>query len=168
MKKHLLILCALLPVLASAEVSTPRPDVDELLTLMRIDKMMESTMEPLKKMMASAGQTAGMPPEHAARAKAMQEKSFALIMGEMTGSRMKAEMAQIYGETFTTEEIKGLTTFYKSPAGQAFLDKQPIVMQKTMAMSQKMMMEIMPKIQAMMAADAKTASEQKKSLPAAK
>ena len=35
-----------------------------------------------------------------------------------------------------------------TPAGQAFIAKQPEVMKRSMEMSQKMMAQIMPKIQA--------------------
>jgi len=156
MKKHLLVLlCSLLPILASAQDATPRPDVDELLTVMRIDKMLANMMEPMKKMLGGMAQQQGMSPEAAAKAKATQDKIFSTVTSEMSGTRMKTEMARIYAETFTPDEIKGITAFYKSPAGQAFLDKQPILMQKSMAMSQRLMMEALPKIQDMMKSEAK-------------
>ena len=47
------------------------------------------------------------------------------------------------------KKSKGLIAFYKTPAGQAFLDKQPLLMQKTMEMTQKRMMEMTPKVQEM-------------------
>jgi uncharacterized protein len=50
---------------------------------------------------------------------------------------------------FTLEEVRGLIAFYKTPAGQGFLDKQPLLMQKTMAMAQRRMMDLTPKIQEM-------------------
>lgn len=168
MKKHFLLLCALVPVLGFAQTAAPRPDVDELFAVMRMDKMMENMMAPVKNMLGGMGQSANQSPEAAAKAKARQEKTFALIFGEMTGSKMKAEMTQIYAETFTPDEIKGITVFYKSPAGQAFLDKQPILMQKSIAMSQKIMMDVMPKMQEMMANDAKADAKEKMDLPAGK
>lgn len=157
-KRLLLVLCSLLPVLAFAQgaaPTTPRPDVEELLTVMRADKMIENMMDPLKKMLGSMSQQPGMSPEAVAKMKAGQEKIFAFVMSEMSSARMKTEIGKIYAETFTPEEIHGITAFYKSPSGQAFLDKQPILMQKTMAMSQKIMMDAMPKIQQMIKSELK-------------
>jgi len=37
-----------------------------------------------------------------------------------------------YAETFTEAEIAGAVEFYKSPAGQAILDKITQLLQKTM------------------------------------
>ena len=49
----------------------------------------------------------------------------------------------------TFQELKDLIAFYKSPAGQAFTRKQPELTMKTMEMTQKLMLQVMPKIQAM-------------------
>ncbi len=136
-------------LLISAEDKTARPDIDELLTLTHVQKMSESAIEQMKNMMAGVAKRTNVSPDAAEKAKAMQDKMFVLIESEMSWDKMKAEYAKVYAEVFTPEEVKGLVAFYKSPSGQAFLDKQPILMQKTMEMAQKRMMEMTPKIQEM-------------------
>ena len=63
--------------------------------------------------------------------------------------KLKDDYVALYAETFTAEEMKDLIAFYKSPTGQAFTRKQPELTRRTVEMSQKLMMQIMPKIQAM-------------------
>ena len=45
--------------------------------------------------------------------------------------------AHIYARHFTADEIKQVTAFYRTPAGQKFLTKQPQVMQETFALGNK-------------------------------
>jgi uncharacterized protein len=151
MKKCLVVVLLLFSfaLLISAEDKSARPDIDELLTLTRVQKMSESAIEQMKNMMAGVAKQTNVSPGASERAKAAQDKMFALIEGEMSWDKMKAEYARVYAEVFTPEEVKGLIAFYKSPTGQALLDKQPILMQKTMEMAQKRMVDLTPKIQEM-------------------
>ena len=179
MKKYFLILLLAFtsPLFALADDAAIRPDIEELFTVMRMEKTMQNSMDQTMKMIPKM--TAGMasqtlsklPPAEAekvsARTQKMQEKSMALVQEEMSWEKMKGPMAQVYAESLTPEEVKGITAFYTSPAGQAFLDKQPVIMQKTMAMTQKMMMDLMPKIQALVQTElAETTKEAAPAKPA--
>jgi len=161
MKKYFLALFLVFtsPLFAIAGDTAIRPDIEELFTVMRIEKTMQNSMDQVMKMIpkmtaSMTSQAASkLPPAEAekvsARSQIMQEKSMALLQEEMSWEKMKGPMSQVYAESLTPEEVKGITAFYKSPAGQAFLDKQPVIMQKTMAMTQKMMIGLTPKIQAL-------------------
>jgi len=72
-----------------------------------------------------------------------------MLAQEFSWDKLKEDYITLYAETFTEDEMKGAIAFYKSPAGQAFITKQPEVVRRSMELSQKMMMQIMPKIQAM-------------------
>lgn len=154
MKKYCItLLLAISPLFSFADTAAIRPDVDELLTVMRVEKTMQSAMEQVRKvlpqMTASIAAQAKISPESAQKSAELQDKIFKLVQDEMSWEKRKADFAQIYSESLTPQEVQGIIAFYKSPAGQAFLDKQPIIMQKTMAMQQKMMMDMMPKMQAL-------------------
>ncbi len=152
MKKLLLLLPLILsPLLALAQVevsgtlsgaSPARPDIEELLVVMRAQKLSESMMAQMKNAMARTA----VGPEAAAR----MNEAWGFISEEMKWDNMKPEYAKIYAEVFTPEEIKAVTGFYKSPAGQAFLDKQPALIQKTMEMTQKKIANLMPRMKEMM------------------
>jgi len=57
-------------------------------------------------------------------------------MGTRLGELSNA-IAAIYANNFTADELRELTAFYKSPAGQKFLQKTPVVAAQTMAAGQK-------------------------------
>jgi hypothetical protein len=136
-------------------VAAARPDVEELLSVMRVEKTMQSTMAQAEKVMAQniAAQTK-LSAKDATEIAAMQEKIFALVDQEMSWQIIKPEMVRIYGESLTPDEVKGITAFYKSPAGQAFLDKQPLILQKTVEWQQKMMVSLIPKMQGVIQSEA--------------
>ena len=43
----------------------------------------------------------------------------------------------IYASNFSAEDLRAATAFYRTPAGQKFLEKTPLVTQQTMAAGQK-------------------------------
>lgn len=82
------------------------------------------------------------------------------IREELSWSKLHPLFVQIYQDTFSQEEIDGLVAFYKSPAGAAFVEKMPLVMQKSMVAMQGRLVPLMEKMKAaarQAAADAKAA-----------
>jgi len=78
-------------------------------------------------------------------------KQFSIIMKEeLSWANMKPMYVSIYQETFTQEEIDGLIAFYRSPAGAAFIDKMPVVMQKSAIIMQARMPQLMEKMRTAM------------------
>ena len=47
------------------------------------------------------------------------------------------ELAIVYARNLTIEEMKQLTDFYRSPVGQTFLKKMPVIFQESMAVGQR-------------------------------
>lgn len=71
----------------------------------------------------------------------------ATVSNELSWSKLKPNYVKVYAETFTQDEINGMLAFYKTPAGQAMIQKMPVVMQKTMVMTQQQVQPMMQKIQ---------------------
>jgi hypothetical protein len=61
---------------------------------------------------------------------------------------MLDEIAAIYARNFTVEEKRQLATFYRSPAGQKFIEKMPVIAQQSMAAGQKIGQKIAQDLQA--------------------
>jgi len=119
---------------------------EELLQLTQGDQMMKM-MEPMMKgMMAQADKD--IPAAQRAKLGHLQEKILALFAESL--SKMKPALAKVYTDTYTEEEIDGILTFYKSPAGKAFLQKMPEVMQRSMPVMMKMIGDLQPEIKTMM------------------
>ena len=77
----------------------------------------------------------------------MKNKMVALVQSQLSWEKMEPLYTRLYQESFTQEEVNGMLAFYKTPAGQAVINKMPIVMQKTMLEMQKMMLAISPEAQ---------------------
>lgn len=76
-----------------------------------------------------------------------QERMTALIKEELDWNKLEPMYIRLYKESFTQVEVDGILEFYKAPAGQANINKMPILMQKTMGEMQGMMGGLMPKLQ---------------------
>ena len=70
----------------------------------------------------------------------------AVIKQEMGWSTMAPILIAIYQEAFDQAEIDGLIAFYKSPVGQSFVSKMPMVMNRSMQVMQAQMQSLMPKL----------------------
>lgn len=126
--------------------------IEELLNSMHAEKIMDLMLPAIDK---SMHQSMAMATEGKALSAKQQQildastaKMMALMKDEMSWDKMHAMYVQIYRESFTQEEIDGLVAFYKSPAGAAYIEKMPAVMQKTMGLMQARMTEIIPKMKA--------------------
>lgn len=80
----------------------------------------------------------------------MQRKMIDELLGAVSGPGLKDDMARIYSEVFTKEELQGLADFYATPLGQNLNDKQPEIQEKLTAVMMPRMMSAMPKVQKMM------------------
>jgi hypothetical protein len=76
------------------------------------------------------------------------EQSRALFSDPTLVDDMIAEMVPLYAETYTLDEIRQLIAFYSSPLGQKMLANMPMLMNRGMEISQRVMM---PRIQKAMA-----------------
>ncbi|MCP4350142.1 MAG: DUF2059 domain-containing protein [Desulfobacterales bacterium] len=65
----------------------------------------------------------------------------------MNWDEIKAHYVKIFTEVYTKNELKSIVNFYKSPAGQSMLKKQPLFEEKAMMIIQFNMQRIMPELQ---------------------
>jgi hypothetical protein len=76
-----------------------------------------------------------------------QHRLFALMAAHMSWQTMKPVYRETYDETFTTDELRPLVAFMKSPAGQAYVDKMPSMVSNTMKRMQAVMSDMTPDVQ---------------------
>ena len=76
-----------------------------------------------------------------------QRRLFVLMTAHMSWQTMKPVYISVYDDTFTTDELRPLVAFFKSAAGQAFVDKTPTMMTNTMKRMQQVVADMMPDIQ---------------------
>ncbi len=58
-------------------------------------------------------------------------------------NKLEPMYVRVYQKSFTQEEVDGLIAFYRTPAGQALINKMPVVMQNMMTEVQQMMHPMM-------------------------
>jgi hypothetical protein len=143
-----LILGAMLLWCASpvrADEASKSAKAEELLQMTQSDQILK-TMEPMMKgMLAQAGKD--MTAEQRAKAGDLQEKMLALI-GESL-NKAKPALVKVYTDTYTEDELDGILAFYKSPAGKAFIQKMPEVMQRSMPVMMQMIGDLQPELKKM-------------------
>lgn len=172
-----LAIALMAPCFAQAEPAKPET-IEELLMVSKAQSLLESTYKSVdESMLASMDQALAQLPGDSAEKRAYVE-SFALKMreimhDELNWASLKPMFMRIYGESFTQEELVGVLDFYKTPAGQALINKMPLVMQKTMAEMQQRMGPMMQKVGAaaqasLNEAKARQAAKQEAAKPAKK
>jgi hypothetical protein len=141
---------------AASASATPATvaDATAFLNKMNFEEMMDRIMVGVRRQQAGAmGQmTRGaLPPDADQETKdafvAFQKKLVDAMMGDVTGASMKDEVAKIYSEVFSKEQMDALGAFYQTPTGAAMLDKQPEVSEKMNAIMMQRIMSNMPKVQ---------------------
>ena len=80
-----------------------------------------------------------------------KKQLFGVVREQLSYERLKPELIKLYDQTFTLEEMSGINAFYKSPAGQAYLAKVPLLTQKSTQIGVSLMSSAMPQIQKMTA-----------------
>lgn len=113
-----------------------------------MESMYSGMEEVMRQALSQASQGTPLSAEQQRVMDAVPGKFLLAIKEETNWTKMKPAYVQLYRETFEQEEIDGLIAFYTSPTGQAFIKKMPIVMQKSIALSQAQMQLLFPKMEA--------------------
>ena len=144
----LLLMPLSLPGQAEEVKNDPKLDLAiELLALMDMDQLLPSMREQMESAISAQIEQVA---ECEAMKPAIQDYSrnmTALITTQLNAESFMPEIAQIYVDVFTQEELEAVLEFYRSPIGQKMLAKTPELMQRSMAIGQQKMAELMPKIE---------------------
>lgn len=148
--RRLLIACTLALSFAAHAAPPSAQSVDQLLSVIDMKKTMDNMLTSMSASMKSSfdgtPQVQGMTADQRKRFDAAIASVLTLTREEMDWDKLKPEYAQLYMETFTQEEVDGLLAFYRSPAGRAMIEKMPLLMNKSLQLSQVHMQKLMPRI----------------------
>ncbi|HEX4629461.1 MAG TPA: DUF2059 domain-containing protein [Chthoniobacterales bacterium] len=169
----ILALCASLVYAADNPSASPaslptEPSVKQLLEVAQAHKLVDSVMAQMDSLMQQtiARATKGQPIPDKVQKNIDQRRSEVLAMMKdlLDWKKLEPMYVRIYQKTFTQQEIDGMIAFYKTPAGQAVINKMPATMQNTIDEMQQMMGPVMQKMQQMqqeVAAELKAESKNK-------
>ena len=129
-----------------ADEISKRQLAEDLLVQLGIDKYTEIAIPMIAKMQENIFKSKTGDKEKDEMFKEFSGKLWELIRKEMSWENMKDDYIKVYSEVFTEDELKELIIFYKSPIGLKFIEKTPLLMQKTMEISQVRTKRLMPEI----------------------
>ena len=132
---------------ASASTDSHRQAALEMLSISRVDKMIEPMMENVMSMIQQQMAQVDIPEDKKPIIQKYNQKIVETLRQEMQWAKMKEDFVALYLNVYTEEEIRELTEFYSSPLGQKKLDKMPELMQASLQISQSMLQQTLPKIQ---------------------
>lgn len=146
----MVLILATVTLSCAAQMTASYDSVEELLLLMRIDETLTRTfaqMRPtfLRQFQQLAGEE--LTPEQVQITEKYLEKLFDLMEEELSWEKLKDDYIRIYSAVYTEEEIRELIEFYRSPVGQKTVEQMPVLMEESMAISQKYLLNLMPRIQ---------------------
>ena len=152
MCKRILLLLAVTSLAAQAAESVPtEASIRELLTVTHVQKMLDEIIPQMDAMMQKAMAEAlkGQPVSPAEQKLIDQSRANAIAMmkEELAWSKLEPLYMRVYQKSLTQEEVTGMIELYKTPGGQAMINKMPLIMQNTMAEMQAMMAPMMQRLQ---------------------
>lgn len=141
----------------SADLATSNPpseaSIKQLLETAQARKMVDSVMAQMetfmKQAMLQATQGQQIPPKVQKDIDKRQAELMTILKEMFEWNKLEPMYLRIYQKSFSQQEVDGMIAFYQTPAGQAVINKMPVVMQNTMNEMQQMMGPMMQKIQRM-------------------
>jgi|GEM_PF-524441 len=119
----------------------------ELMEISHYDQNMKAMQGQIAAMMeqqfASSAKCDAAQPTIREFSKAMTDKTSAVLFSD----DLKVDIASVYAEVFSEDELRDVIAFYKSPLGKKLLDRMPELMQKSMQISQQRMQSVMPELE---------------------
>jgi hypothetical protein len=162
-KRILLILSLCGPVAYAADSPSPgsvatsdmpsEASIKQLLETAQVHKLIDSIMTQmdtlLQQTIKQTTQGRKVPPKIQKDIDKRQAEMMALLKEMLDWKKLEPMYTRIYQKSFTQQEVDGMIAFYQTPAGQAVINKMPLVMQNSMNETQEMMSPVIQKIQRM-------------------
>lgn len=157
-----LLLMSLMAAIAPPALAREPTDeeIERLLTASRAQSMLAGIQPQVEAMQreqfAQLTQGKTLSPEQQAEIDQIQLKTSNIVRQTLAWESMRPVYLDVYRKTFDDDDVKAMTKFYESKAGQHLLDRTPAMMQTLMvAIQQKMI----PHLEALQA-EVKTVSAQ--------
>jgi len=130
-----------------ADEASKNAKIEEMFRITRVDQLQSQMMDQLKGVLTNMFDQAGVPPEIKAARKELEDEVFVIIKKRVSFERLKGDFVKIYADTLTEPEIDSILAFYKTPGGQALLEKLPAITKRSMEIGQAQMKDALPEIQ---------------------
>jgi uncharacterized protein len=127
---------------------------EEYFKLAKMDELMTQLMNQIiaqsKSGMMQQMTGAKLSPEEQQRVNDVTDKAVKIVSGAMSWDALEPEYAKLYAEAYTEQQLDDIIAFYKSPTGQAMVEKNPILIKKANAIAQQRIADVAPQLQKLM------------------
>jgi hypothetical protein len=127
--------------------------VKQLLEAMQARSLVDSVMAQMEQVMKNtlqqASQAGPVSPEVQKIFDNSRAEVVTIFKEQFTWDKLEPVYMRIYQKSFTEAEVEGMVAFYKTPAGQALLNKMPAVMQSSMDETTQLIGPVTQRIQRM-------------------
>lgn len=156
MNKLFAFLAVLLISVSASAAATAKKPVDErialsieLMQIMNFDQTMQSMQGQMRGMMEEQFKSYATCEAAQPVLREFSGKLSDRMMGYLTDENLKVDIAAVYADVFTVEELRGVIDFYRSPIGKKLIERMPELMQKSMVITQDRMKAMMPELKAL-------------------
>lgn len=136
---------------AAADAPPTEASIKQLLEATHAQKLVDSMISQMdalmKNAMAQATQGQQLSPKLQKEVTQIETDMMAEMKGILDWNKLVPMYVRVYQKSFNQQEIDGLLAFYKTPTGQALLNKMPLVLQNTMTEVQQMMQPMIQHLQ---------------------
>jgi hypothetical protein len=171
MFRRLILLLSILACtfVAHADDASKLAKIQEFFKVSKMDQMMAQVMQQAMDQVDSGmtQQIMGvkLSSDQQQRVDQLNDKVRKVVSGALGWENLEPEYAKIYAEAYTEQQIDDILAFYKSPTGQAMVEKTPVLLKQATAISQDRLAVVIPELQKLMkdfAAQESTGTPQEK------
>jgi hypothetical protein len=139
---------------AHADDSSKTVKVQELFRLIKLDKLSAQMMDQVMAQINSGlmQQLTGIQLSAADQKKLddFSRQVKLIVSSAVAWEKLEPDYTKLYADTYTEQQLDDLLAFYKSPTGQAVVEKTPILLKASSALAQQRMTAVMPDLQKLM------------------
>ena len=151
--RAVLVLCAALgacePALA-ADAAASEASIHELLDTLHsrtlVDGIVQRAEQDAREQAHAIARTQPLNAEQLQILDEMQDKMRALTEQTISWNNLEPMMVRVYRETLTQDDVDGMLKFYRSPAGQAMINKLPLITSRIMDEMRNRMQQLTPQL----------------------
>lgn len=151
------IVCAVVLLLSTCRVSfadeaSKRAKIDEMFTLMQmqrtLDQLGEQQAAQMKKVMPTLLQGQNISADDQKTLDAFMDRLSGMVRESISWEKLKPQYEDLYAKTYDETTVDGMVAFYRSPAGQTMVAKQPELITQSQSITQAQLVELQPKMRA--------------------
>jgi hypothetical protein len=153
MLKRVLILVALCCQVAYSDTTPSDASIKELLEVAQARKLLDTLMSQMNTIMKNAMETATqgqpVPPDVQKIFDRCRADVVSTMQEQFTWDKLEPMYIRIYKKSLSQQEVDGMIAFYRTPTGQAVLNKMPAITENSMNEVMQMMGPMMQRIERM-------------------